>query len=168
MKIAQKLITSFIGISLLTGVVGAVSVAQSHKIAEKLAIAEAEHVAQVLATLIVNYSFENGQSISVENSKKLQYYAKKLHDLQQRDIVVVDRQKLILADAIPENVGTTFDHDLGNEIQQTIRDGNSRTFLEKSVDYPQGIKLIVIPLKFDKNKTDGAVILEYSSGASSE
>jgi signal transduction histidine kinase len=78
-------------------------------------------------------------------------------------IVVVDLHKLILADAVPANVGTTFDHDLSNEVQQTIQDGNSRTFLEKSVDYPQGVKLIVIPLKFDKNKTDGAVILEYSS-----
>lgn len=163
MKIVQKLVTSFIGISLLTGVVGGVSIVQSHKMAEKLAIAEAEHVAQVLATLIINYSFENGQSISVENSQKLQRYAEKLHDLQQRDIVVVDIHKQILADAVPENVGTTFNHDLSNEVQQTIQDGNSRTFLEKSVDYPQGIKLIVIPLKFDKNKTDGAVILEYSS-----
>lgn len=163
MKIVQKLVTSFIGISLLTGVVGTVSIVQSHKMAEKLAITEAEHVAQVLAISIINYSFENGQSISVKNSQKLQHYAKKLHDLQQRDIVVVDLHKLILADAVPANVGTTFDHDLSNEVQQTIQDGNSRTFLEKSVDYPQGVKLIVIPLKFDKNKTDGAVILEYSS-----
>lgn len=163
MKIVQKLVTSFIGISLLTGVVGTVSIVQSHKMAEELAIAEAEHVAQVLAISITNYSFENGQSISVKNSQKLQHYAKKLHDLQQRDIVVVDLHKLILADAVPANVGTTFDHDLSNEVQQTIQDGNSRTFLEKSVDYPQGVKLIVIPLKFDKNKTDGAVILEYSS-----
>ncbi|MBD2438984.1 hypothetical protein [Nostoc sp. FACHB-110] len=39
MKIAHKLVGSFIGVSLLTGVVGAVAVAQSQKIAETLAIA---------------------------------------------------------------------------------------------------------------------------------
>ncbi|NJR66502.1 MAG: HAMP domain-containing histidine kinase [Leptolyngbyaceae cyanobacterium CRU_2_3] len=44
-----------------------------------------------------------------------------------------------------------------------MKDGQSRTFLEKSVDYPQGIKLIVIPLKNSLEKTEGAIILEYSS-----
>lgn len=38
-----------------------------------------------------------------------------------------------------------------------------RTFLEKSVDYPQGIKLIVIPLQFRPTTIDGAIILEWSS-----
>ncbi|MDF0555845.1 ATP-binding protein [Kamptonema sp. UHCC 0994] len=163
MKISHKLVSSFIGVSLLTGVVGTVAIAQSHKIAETLAIAEAEHVAEVLAIAIVKDSFSHQEPIPVKRSDELQNYTKLLHDLQQRDIVVVDRQKRILADAVPENIGTTFDHDLGNEIQQTMQDGNSRTFLEKSDDYPQGIKLIVIPLKNEGNKIDGAVILEYSS-----
>lgn len=162
MKIAHKLVSSFMGASLLTGVVGAVAVAQSQKIAETLAISEAKHVAQVLATSIVHKSFYDRPSISIKRSDQLQNYTNLLHDLQQRDIVVVDRQKQILADAVPENVGTIFTHDLGNEVQQTMQDGKSRTFLEKSADYPQGIKLIVIPL-VDRDKTNGAVILEYSS-----
>ena len=49
------------------------------------------------------------------------------------------------------------------EIQQTMQDGKTRTFLEKSADYPQGIRLIIVPLKTDINTTDGAVILEWSS-----
>ncbi|WP_442948122.1 sensor histidine kinase [Nostoc sp.] len=47
MKISHKLLRSFVGISLLTSLVGAVAIAQNHKIAETLAITEAEHVAQV-------------------------------------------------------------------------------------------------------------------------
>ncbi|MDZ8184498.1 MAG: ATP-binding protein [Nostoc sp. ChiSLP02] len=163
MKISHKLLVSFVGISLLTNVVGVVAIAQSQKIAETLAIAEAEHVAQVVATSITHDAYYDKKSISIEHSDELQHYTNLLHDLQKRDIVVVNRQKLILADAVPENVGTIFDHDQGNEIQQTIQDGKVRTFLEKSVDYPQGIKLIVVTLKGEQNQVDGAVILEWSS-----
>ncbi|MBD2415032.1 hypothetical protein FACHB389_19305 [Nostoc calcicola FACHB-389] len=163
MKISHKLLVSFVGISLLTNVVGAVAIAQSQKIAQTLAIAEAEHVAQVVATSIAHDAYYHQKSISIESSDELQHYTNLLHDLQKRDIVVVNRQKLILADAVPENVGTIFNHDQGNEIQQTIQDGKVRTFLEKSVDYPQGIKLIVVTLKGEQNQVDGAVILEWSS-----
>jgi len=163
MRISHKLLLSFVSVSLLTNVVGAVGIAQSHKIAETLAIAEAEDVAQVLATSIAHHAYYDKKSISIERSGELQHYTNLLHDLQKRDIVVVNRQKLILADAVPENVGTIFEHDQGNEIQQTIQDGKARTFLEKSVDYPQGIKLIVVTLKGEQNQVNGAVILEWSS-----
>ncbi|MEH2318447.1 hypothetical protein [Nostoc sp.] len=146
MKISHKLLGSFVGISLLTSFVGAVAIAQNQKIAETLAIAEAEHVGQVLAVSIVHHIPDDGKSISVQESDELQDLTNLLHDLQKRDIVVVNRQKLILADTVPENVGTIFDHDKGNEIQKTMQDNNFRTFLEKSVDYPQGIKSIVVPL----------------------
>ncbi|MEH2415996.1 sensor histidine kinase [Nostoc sp.] len=163
MKISHKLLGSFVGISLLTSLVGAVAIAQSQKIAETLAIAEAENVAQVLAISIVHHISDDHESISVQRSEELQHFANSLHDVQKRDIVVVNRQKLIVADAVPENVGTIFDHDKGNEIQKTMQDNNLRSFLEKSVDYPQGIKLIVIPLTNNQKQVDGAVILEWSS-----
>jgi signal transduction histidine kinase len=159
MKISHKLLGSFISISLLTGVVGAVAIAQSQKMAKTLAIAEAEHVAQVLAASITHDGYQH----QVPHSEDLQSFTNLLHDLQKRDIVVVNREKRILADAVPENVGTIFNHDQGNEIGQTMQDGRSRTFLEKSVDYPEGIKLIVIPLKVAQDKIDGAIIMEYSS-----
>ncbi|MBN3873561.1 sensor histidine kinase [Nostoc sp. JL33] len=163
MKISHKLLGSFVGISLLTSLVGAVAIAQNQKIAETLAIAEAENVAQVLAISIVHHISDDHESISVQRSEELQHFANSLHDVQKRDIVVVNRQKLIVADAVPENVGTIFDHDKGNEIQKTMQDNNLRSFLEKSVDYPQGIKLIVIPLTNNQKQVTGAVILEWSS-----
>ncbi len=163
MKISHKLLRSFAGISLLTSLVGAVAIAQNQKIAETLAITEAQHVAQVLATSISQDQDNYLKLPGVNRANKLQDFANLLHELQKRDIVVVNQQKLILADAVPENVGTIFDHDKGNEIHQTMQDGNVRTFLEKSVDYPQGIKLIVVPLKNKQNHADGAVIVEWSS-----
>ena len=162
MKISHKLVGSFIGVSLLTGVVGVVAIVQSQRIAETLAIAEAEHVAQVIGTSIFHRQHAR-ESLSLEYSEQLQHYIMQMHTLQKRDISVVDRQKLILADAVPEEVGITFTHDQNNEVQQTIQDGITRTFSEKSADYPQGIKLLVIPLKADQNKIFGAIILEWSS-----
>jgi uncharacterized protein YebE (UPF0316 family) len=52
MKISSKLVASFVGVSTLTSLVGIVAIIQSQKIAETLAIAEAENVAQVIATSI--------------------------------------------------------------------------------------------------------------------
>ncbi len=165
-KISHKLIGSFCGISLLTAVVGVVAIAESQKITETLAITEAEHVAKVLALSIthtVAHASATQGDRSIQQSEELQHFTKLLHDDQQRDVVVVDRQKRILADAIPENVGSTFDDDLSNEVGLTIQDGKSRIFLEKSVDYPQGIKLIVIPRYLSPTTIDGAIILEWSS-----
>lgn len=162
MKISHRLIGSFIGVSLLTGVVGAVAIAQSYKIAETLAMAEAEDVAEVMATSIIHNS-RHQEPLHTHKPADLQHYTNLMHDLQKRDIVVVNRQNLVLSDTVPENVGTIFGHDKGNEIQQTMQDGKTRTFLEQSVDYPQGIKSIVVPLKIDPTTTSGAVIVEWSS-----
>ena len=163
MKITHKLLVSFTGISLLTGVVGVMAIVQGQAIAENLAIAEADQVAEVMAASIIHTAIDNPESITLQKPAELQHYTNILHDRQKRDIAVVDRQKLILADAVPEEVGTVFDRDQGNEIQQTMQDGKTRTFLEKSVAYPQGIKLIVIPLQVQSNRIEGAILLEWSS-----
>jgi signal transduction histidine kinase len=168
MKIAHKLLVSFTGISLLTGVVGVMAIVQGQKIAESLAIAEARHVAEVMATSIIHTTIDDRESLTSKKSAELQHYTNLLHERQSRDIVVVNRHKVILADAVPENIGTVFEHDQHNEIQQTLQDRKPRTFLEKSVDYPQGIKLIVIPLQTSSNRIEGeqiegAIVLEWSS-----
>lgn len=159
MKIRHKLTSGFVGISLLTGVVGGVAIYQQFQIAQKLAIKEAQQVAETIANSITHKSTETQKSIFSQQSEELQNFTEKLHQLQKRDIVVVDIKERILADVVPENIGTTFDHDLNNEIFKTIQDGVSRTFIEKSIDYPEGIQLIVIPLKLEQKETVGAIIL---------
>ncbi|MBO3460216.1 HAMP domain-containing histidine kinase [Aetokthonos hydrillicola Thurmond2011] len=162
MKISHKLVGSFVGVSFLTSIVGVVGISQSERIAANLATKEAEHAAQVVA-IFVSHVQEDALATGVSHPNDLQYFTSFLHNQQKRDIAVVNRQKLILADAVPREVGTIFEEDKGNEVQETIRDGKIRTFVEKSVDYPQGIKLVVTPLKDKQNKIQGAVILEWSS-----
>jgi signal transduction histidine kinase len=163
MKITQKLVSGFISISLLTGIVGAVAIAQTQKIAENLAIAEAENVAQAIGTAISDNLQYSEKSSLIKTSERLQNQIKLLHEEQQRDIEIVNLDKKIVADVFPEDIGSTFEHDRGNQVRQTMQDGKPRTFLEQSVDYPQGIQLIVIPIKFNRDKIVGAIILEYSS-----
>ena len=163
MKISHKLVGSFIGISLLTGVVGVVAVLQSQKIAETLAIAEAQNTAHIIAASISNDQTKLEELIGNARTNNLQQYIIQLHQFQKRDLEVVNRQELIVADAVPEDIGSILKHDQGDEVQQTLNDGKTRTFLEKSVDYPQGIELIVVPLKDSHNAIIGAVILEWSS-----
>jgi signal transduction histidine kinase len=163
MKISRKLVLSFLGLSLLTGVVGGVAILQSRKIAETLTIAEAQHVAEAITVAISHDEHKRSELLGIIPGEELQEFAVLLHRLQNRDLVVVNQQKIIIADVVPENVGTVFKHDEGNEITETLKDGHPRRFLEKSLDYPEGIKLIVVPLKISETETIGAVILEWSS-----
>ncbi|MEH2064467.1 MAG: ATP-binding protein [Nostoc sp.] len=166
MKIRHKLISGFIGISLLTAVVGGVAISQQFQISQKLAIKESQQVAETIANFLTSThkykSDETGNFVFYQDSEEVQSFTEKLHNLQKRDIVVVDIKKHILADAVPENIGTTFDHDRNNEVSKTIQDGVSRYFIEKSRDYPQGIKLVAIPLKLEEKQIVGAIILEYT------
>ncbi|MFI1992655.1 putative bifunctional diguanylate cyclase/phosphodiesterase [Actinoplanes sp. NPDC020271] len=97
-----------------------------------------------------------------QSARSLANYIERLHDTQHRDVVAVDKNKRILGDAVPENVGSVFDHDTGDEIGRTIADGESRIFVEESVDYPAGIKQVVVPMQNAAGRTIGAVVLEYT------
>ncbi|MHC5727915.1 MAG: hypothetical protein ACYTXY_28050, partial [Nostoc sp.] len=115
MKIRHKLISGFVGISLLTGVVGGVAIYQQFQISQKLAIKESQQVAETIANFLTSThkykSDETRNSLFYLDSEELQNFTEKLHNLQKRDIVVVDIKKHILADAVPENIGTIFAHD---------------------------------------------------------
>lgn len=163
MKISSKLVASFVGVSTLTSLVGIVAIIQSQKIAETLAIAAAENVAQVIATSITFNADADAKSIPFGSLDKLQKYVTLLHRVQQRDISVVNRQKLILADAVPQEVNTFTNNDRKHEIDQTIQDGKTRIFWQRGPNHTQGIQLVVIPLKKQDNQIYGAVILEWSS-----
>ncbi|MGX6607537.1 putative bifunctional diguanylate cyclase/phosphodiesterase [Micromonosporaceae bacterium Da 78-11] len=67
-----------------------------------------------------------------------------------------------ITEAVQVAGGTTFDHDTDDQVGATIADGRSRTFVEVSVDYPDGIRQVVVPLVGPDRVTLGAVILEYT------
>ncbi len=75
----------------------------------------------------------------------LQNYVDGLHALHGRDLVIVDRNKKGIADSDKEEIGAVFNQDPGNEVGQAMRDGRTRTFVERGKQHPQGIRQIVVP-----------------------
>lgn len=80
----------------------------------------------------------------------------------ERDIVIIDTERTILADTVPANVGSKYTEDDNKAIDQTLQQGRFGTFVENSRDYPKGLAEVVIPLLDTKNQTVGAVILSLN------
>ena len=166
MNVRQKLLGGFLTVAAMVAVTGTIVLRADAETARRAAITEAEQVARGIAK---DVAFGLAPDAPGERPLPLfgrpvalAAYLDRLHALQERDAVVVDRDKIILADAIPANVGTAFDHDTGDEVGATIADRRSRVFVETSVDYPEGIRQVVVPLVDQRNATIGAVILEYT------
>ncbi|MDG6106975.1 EAL domain-containing protein [Dactylosporangium aurantiacum] len=166
MSLRRKLVGGYVLVAVLVALVGAVAWRVDVRSAQRAAITEAEHVAYGVAKdvafgLAADTSGENPGPL-YDNPEGLAAYLDRLGELQGRDIVVVDARQRVLGDAVPENIGTVFDHDTADEVGATVRDRVPRTFVEVSVDYPDGIKQLVVPLVGRDGTTLGAVILEYT------
>lgn len=79
------------------------------------------------------------------------------------DMVIVDEDQIIIADAMPANVGKKFDEDPNDEVGKTIADGKLRSFHEKGKDFPKGVHQIVYPVKNKDGDIVGALIISMSS-----
>ncbi|MEH2376655.1 sensor histidine kinase [Nostoc sp.] len=142
--------------------IGAISAYQQLKMAKYLAQQEAEEVAGLVG-YFVSHELQYHQTRSRDEIlADLQNHVQALHKQRQRDLEIVDRNKIILADVLTEDIGTRLDHDRNNEVGKTIHDGIPRTYIETSPEYPEGIQLIAVAFKTSKGETIGAVILEYT------
>ncbi len=77
-----------------------------------------------------------------------------------KDIVVVDRNEVIIADTIEYEVGTKFPHDKAEEVGMVLKDGQTRSFLEVSKAYPDGVQLKTEAITNEKGDILGALIWE--------
>ncbi|MHC5777382.1 sensor histidine kinase [Nostoc sp.] len=162
MKISQKLISGILGMVTLSATIGAISANQQLKMARYLAIQEAEEVAGLLGYFVSHELQYHEMRSREELLAHLQEYVQALHKQRQRDLEIVDRNKIILADVVTEDIGTRLDRDRNNEVGKTIHDGIPRTYVETSSEYPKGIQLIAVAFKTSNGETFGAVILEYT------
>lgn len=93
---------------------------------------------------------------------QLEAYIILLSKQLERDIVVIDTNRKILADTFSANVGSIYTEDDNKAVDLALRDGKQGTFVENSRDYPKGIPQVVIPLLDTKGQTIGAVILSLN------
>ncbi|MFI5892937.1 putative bifunctional diguanylate cyclase/phosphodiesterase [Actinoplanes sp. NPDC051513] len=166
MDVRHKVLGAFLAAAALVAGTGAIVLHANSAAARNAAVAAAEQVAHgisrdVALGLPPERIGDAGTPLFF-NPGALASYLQRLHDLQDRDIVVVDRFQRILADVVPEEVGATFTEDPDDEVAETIRDGKTRVFLEKSDDSTEPMLQVVVPVAGPTNIVKGAVILEYT------
>ena len=114
----------------------------------------------IIAASITSVPAENPL---LKQPKALETYIQKLSGQMQRDIVIVDTSKKILADTVSANVGKTYAEDRNNEIKNTMGYSLPRDFVEQSIDYPSGVAETVVALKDAHGATLGAIVISNST-----
>lgn len=106
-----------------------------------------------------DYSTVLSESVSAVPAANLQNYITRLAKNLNRYIVVLDKNNKILATNINTNIGGNYTYDLNNVISKTLADGEIRSFEEKSVLYPSGINMLVVPSKNASGQISGVVLI---------
>ena len=126
---------------------GALAVNRQKTAAEVLANKDAEHLVGSLGVAVTFEANPHTHQALYKDRQALQNYVELLQNVYQRDLEIVDLNKIIIADVVKKDIGTVLEHDLNNEVGQTVKDGIIRYFQEISEEYPQGIKQVVAPLR---------------------
>ncbi|HEV7403101.1 MAG TPA: ATP-binding protein [Chthoniobacteraceae bacterium] len=155
MKIKTKILCALLTMSLLVAIAGTLAVQRARHSVLTSAAQEAENVARVLGIAFAAEAAEG-------NTHPPQRMIDALHKALGRDFALVDPQQRILADVVPANIGSIYNDDPDDEIGETLKDRKVRTFVERSVDYPQGIHQIVVPIESARGEVIGALLLEYT------
>lgn len=163
MRIKTQIIATLLSAAALIGLVGGIAIVSQMSLTRSSALAEATSVARQLAAAIAFKAADTPRPL-FERPEALREFVTSQHIGSKRDLVVVDRGKIILADVPGEeqNIGTAFDHDRGNEVGRTLDDGEPRDFVESSADVSEAINLVAVPIKDAPGKIVGAVLFEYT------
>ena len=151
-----RLFGAFAAVVFAVLAVGGAAIRLQLDAAEHASVLEARHVATALA--------HTGQEISPNGSPMLQQYVAKMGTMFDRDIIVVDRHGLIIADTHAAALGSTY---VQADVQMTMLDGITRVFVGPDASGSGTARQVVVPLQADSTEkgspTVGAIVLEYNS-----
>lgn len=125
---------------------------------QKETIKHTAEEAALFSSVIVN--FPTKEYPLFENKAQLQTYVQSLSKGFKRSIVVLDSNKKILASGISAEVGSVYQKDPLHEVEQTLKDGKPRGFVEKK-DKVTGALVVVLAVK-NSSGIKGAVIFSTS------
>jgi two-component system cell cycle sensor histidine kinase/response regulator CckA len=154
MKIKARILWTLLGMSLVVALVGGFVLNRLHAVTIESVTKEAQDVARVVSFLITP-----GSGKLTESAQKI---VEKLHQTQGQNVVVMDPNQFILADAFAAEIGKRFSENPSGEIGATLRDRQVRTFVEISRENQVATKQIVVPVESDSGQILGAVVLEYT------
>jgi two-component system, cell cycle sensor histidine kinase and response regulator CckA len=154
MKVKTKILWTLLGMSFLVALVGVLAANRLQAAAMFSVAREAQEVARLVSFILMSGS--NNVSASAEE------IVSKLHQTEGREVVLVDPNQRVLADAVPSHVGQRFTENSSAEVGATLKDRQVRTFLETGQEYPAGRKQIVVPVEGESGQVIGALVLEYT------
>jgi two-component system, cell cycle sensor histidine kinase and response regulator CckA len=154
MKIKTRILWALLGMFLVVALVGGLVLNRLNAVSVESVTKEAQDVARVVSLLIAP-----GSGKLTESAQEI---VEKLHQTQGRNVVVIDPNQFILADASPAEIGKRFSENPGGEIAATIRDRQVRTFLEVGRKKLAAVRRIVVPVESESGQILGAVVLEYT------
>jgi len=156
--IRWKLAASFLMVGAFVAIYVVATTKMQLDMIERAAVVEGEHVAEMIGVVAMEFG--------LSDSAGLQDYIIRLNKFRKRDVVIADVNKKGLADLDKSEIGHVYDHDPDDEVGRTIRDGQTRSFIEKNALHPDGARQIVVPLRHKEARrgepAPGAVILEYT------
>ena len=158
MRLRSKMLAAFLSVAALVGVLSAIAFYQQVTDAKLAATTEARRVADTIADA-VTFDPSGDPTALLVNPHALQEYVMAIHGQQQRDIVILDRNRTTVADAVASEVGERF-ADVDGVVTRTLADGEARTFIEKVGQ--ESIRQVIVPLRTAAGKIVGGVVLEYS------
>ncbi|MDR6412203.1 UNVERIFIED_ORG: diguanylate cyclase (GGDEF)-like protein [Burkholderia sp. 1595] len=85
-----------------------------------------------------------------------------VHRIDQRDLEIIDRDRVIVADAKHADVGIALKLAPDDPVEQTLRDGQPRTFVELNERHPSGLMQVVVPVRDADDAVAGVLVFEYT------
>ncbi|MFN8527374.1 MAG: HAMP domain-containing sensor histidine kinase [Anaerolineae bacterium] len=163
LTLRQQLLGTYLLAGLISFLIIIVAISNRYRIIETAALDEATQVANVMAYTITEPVLLFGASL-FENPQTLQNYVTNIYNVQQRDIEVIRNDWTIIADVAADEVGQTFEDDSPDQaVAKTMADGQIRTFVEVSDDYPEGIRQLITPIFLSGSTVpDGVLLIEYT------
>lgn len=116
--------------------------------------------AMVIATTLT--TLPTGNPL-IRQPAALQKYIETLSEKTGRNFIVLNSKEKVLADTNGDNTGETYGYDENGEVGKTILDGEARSFIERSLEYPNGINQTVIQVKDAAGTIVGALIVSSSN-----
>jgi len=168
LSINHKLVPAVVALALLPLLLfGYFCINRATAVIESYVVEEVEGQAeQVSRTLLVDRFFPLNRSTPTSQAA-LQDFVASYNHLSGRDIVILDRERMVLADAEPHNVGSRFPHFSQGQaritaiLDEVLRRGRRGSFEEQSDD--GNFHLVAVPITTPGGEVLGAVVLEYSS-----
>lgn len=126
------------------------------KIQSLNSVEDATILAKTIATVPSSYPL-------FRQPAELEEYIVELGNSTNKYIVVLDKNKNIIADTITTNENGSYAGDTNGEVGKTMFDGEPRSFVEKNITYPNGVRMTVVQMKDDSGAIVGAVGISSSN-----